>query len=364
MNEPINCKEAPMQIQKATVTPVNLTLLHPIQMAKIPPITHLTAIFLRIETVEGRTAWGCAIAHPDLTGETPEHLLRAAREVAQAAPDLHPTNLEYSLTRIEGMALASPGTLCAYDLAFHDLLGLAADMPLYRILGGYRSHVLTSATIPLCPVEESVARARERALRGFKMLKVKGGTDPDADVHRIRAITRALPEHILWLDADGGYTVEQALDVARALKGKISVLEQPTPPDDYEALAQVHKHSPVPIFADQSACAPASALTLAAHRSVGGMSVKMATCGGFRGARQMDAIARAARMMTMVSCTIEPALLIAAGLHFALSSSSVEYVDLDGHLDLSHDPTIPGFDLREGCFMARDTPGLGCTVDL
>lgn len=353
-----------MQIKKATVTPVDLTLLHPIQMAKIPPITHLTAIFIRIETIEGRTAWGCAVAHPDLTGETPEHLLRVAREVSHLVPDLHPTHLEYSLTRIEGLALDSPGTLCAYDLAFHDLLGLAAGMPLYRLLGGYRSQVQTSATIPLVPVEESVERAKERARRGFKMLKVKGGTDPDADVHRMRAITRALPEHILWLDADGGYTVEQALDVARALKGKISVLEQPTSPDDYEALTHVTKNSPVPIFADQSACAPSAALSLAAHRSVGGMSVKMATCGGFRGARQMDAIARAARLMTMVSCTIEPSLLIAAGLHFALSSPAVEYVDLDGHLDLTHDPTLPGFHLQEGCFKASETPGLGCTVEL
>lgn len=353
-----------MQIKKATITPVALTLLHPIQMAKLPPITELTAIFVRLETVEGQTAWGCAVAHPDLTGETSEHLLRKAREVAHLAPDLHPTQIEYSLSRVEALAADSPGTICAFDLAFHDLLGLAAGMPLYRLLGGYRSQVQTSATVPLVPVEESVERARERARRGFKMLKVKGGTDPDIDVHRMRAITRALPEHILWLDADGGYTVEQALDVARVLKGKISVLEQPTAPGDNAALAHVTKHSPVPIFADQSACAPASALSLAAHKSVGGMSVKMATCGGFRGARQMDAIARAARLMTMVSCTIEPALLIAAGLHFALSSPAVEYVDLDGHLDLAHDPTLAGFHLEEGCFKASETPGLGCTVDL
>lgn len=353
-----------MQIKNAAVTPVELALRHPIQMAKLPPITHLTAIFVRLETVEGRTAWGCAVSHPHLTGETTEHLLHAAREVAHAAPDLHPTHLEYSLTRIESIAPDSPGTLCAYDLAFHDLLGLAADMPLYRILGGYRAQVQTSATIPLAPVEETVERAEERARHGFRMLKVKGGEDADSDVRRMRAIARALPEHILWLDADGGYTAEQALDVARALKGKISALEQPTPPEDPEALAEVTKNSPVPIFADQSACVPSAALSLAAHRAVHGMSVKMATCGGFRGARQMDAIARAARLMTMVSCTLEPALLIAAGLHFALSSPAVEYVDLDGHLDLLHDPTVVGFELKDGCFLAREAPGLGCTVEL
>jgi len=353
-----------MQIQKAVATPLELKLVHPIQMANLPPISDVTVVFVRVETVQGHTAWGCGVAHPDLTGESPEHLFKTCQEVAHLAPELHPTNLEYSLTRIEEIAKDSPGTMCAYDLVFHDLLGLAADMPLYRLLGGYRSQVQTSATIPVAPIEDSVERAKERAQHGFRMLKVKGGTNPDLDVQRLRAITRALPEHILWLDADGGYTVEQALDVARALKGKISVLEQPTPPDDHESLTQVTKNSPVPIFADQSVCDPASALSLAAHRSVGGMSVKLATCGGFRGAKQMDGIARAARLMTMVSCIVEPSLLIAAGLHFALSSPIVEYVDLDGHLDLAHDPTTTGFELKDGCFRMTDVPGLGCRVDL
>ncbi len=47
-------------------------------------------------------------------------------------------------------------------------------------------------------------------------MKIKGGIDPESDVHRVQAIRRALPELLLRLDADGGYTVQQALDVARA----------------------------------------------------------------------------------------------------------------------------------------------------
>jgi L-alanine-DL-glutamate epimerase-like enolase superfamily enzyme len=78
----------------------------------------------------------------------------------------------------------------------------------------------------------------------------------------------------------------------------------------------------------------------------------------------MDAIARAARMTTMVGCVHEPALLIAAGLGFALSSANVRYGDLDGSFDLVDDPTVPGFQFEEGWLIARDVPGLGCTVEL
>ena len=95
-----------------------------------------------------------------------------------------------------------------------------------------------------------------------------------------------------------------------------------------------------------------------------GVSVKMASCGGLRCAGQIDAIARAAKMVTMVSCVIEPALLIAAGLSFALSSPNVKYGDLDGHLELSSDPSEAGFQLKDGWLTASEVPGLGCSVNL
>jgi hypothetical protein len=40
----------------------------------------------------------------------------------------------------------------------------------------------------------------------------------------------------------------------------------------------------------------------------------------------------------MAGCLIEPAMLVAAGLSFALSSPNVRYGDLDGHLHLEDDP--------------------------
>jgi L-alanine-DL-glutamate epimerase-like enolase superfamily enzyme len=168
----------------------------------------------------------------------------------------------------------------------------------------------------------------------------------------------------LRLDADQGYTVQEALDVARALEHQLEMLEQPTPAENLMALREVTQHSPVPILADESVCEPPSALDIASQRAAHGMNVKLATCGGLHCARQVDAIARAARMAVMVGCIHEPALLIAAGLGMALSSPSVRYSDLDGHFDLVNDPTVPGFTFEEGWLVARDVPGLGCTVEL
>jgi L-alanine-DL-glutamate epimerase-like enolase superfamily enzyme len=237
-------------------------------------------------------------------------------------------------------------------------------MPLYRLLGGYRDRIQTSVTISVAPVQETVELARGRARQGFRMLKIKGGLDAEGDVRRVQAVHRALPDFVLRLDADGGYTARQALDVARALEGTLEMLEQPTPADDLEELRQVTRLSPVPILAAQSVKGPASALEIASRHAAHGISVKVAACGGLHCARQVDAIARAAQIATMVGCLNEPALLIAAGLSLALASPNVRYGDLDGHFDLVNDPSVPGFILQDGWLIATDAPGLGYSVEL
>jgi L-alanine-DL-glutamate epimerase-like enolase superfamily enzyme len=106
------------------------------------------------------------------------------------------------------------------------------------------------------------------------------------------------------------------------------------------------------------------ALEIAGQRAAHGLSIKLNTCGGIHCGRQVDAIARAARMATMVGCVHQPALLSAAGLGLALSSPNVQYADLDGHFGLVGDPTRAGFRCEDGWLIATDVPGLGCTVVL
>ncbi len=354
-----------MQIVNVEVIPVELKLRMPYRAAAHPTeMDRVECVFIRIDTREGRNAWGCAAFDPALTGETLDQVLTACRACADRARDLNPLNTEFALAELEPLTRNTPSARCAFDIAFYDLLGLAAGLPLHRLLGGYRYRIQTSITIGILSVKETVEMARNRARQGFRMLKLKGGLEPEDDVRRVQAVHDALPNLILRLDAEQGYTVQQALDVARALEGDLEMLEQPTPAADLKALRDVTRRSPVAILADESLTGPPSALEIAGQRAAHGLNVKVSTCGGIQCGRQVDAIARAAQMATMVGCIYEPALLIAAGLGLALSSPNVRYGDLDGHFDLVGDPTRPGFSFEEGWLVARDVPGLGCTVEL
>jgi L-alanine-DL-glutamate epimerase-like enolase superfamily enzyme len=299
-----------------------------------------------------------------MTGQSSDDVVEACHNAADLVPDLHPIDIEYSLSKLMPLLKDLPPALCAFDLALHDLLGLASGMPLYRLLGGFRRKIQTSATVPIGSVEESVEIAKKRVQDGFRLLKIKGGLNPQEDIQRVRAIHRIFPDLNLRLDADGGYSIEDALEVARLLGERLEMLEQPTPADSWDGLYQVTHHSPVPVLADQSISGPRSLLELAVHHYADGFSIKIGCCGGFTNARQMDGVARVVGLKMMISCLIEPALLTSAGLSMALSSPGVGYADLDGYLDLTNDPTLPGFILEDGWLVATDVPGLGCTVDL
>jgi len=354
-----------MQISHVDVTPVQMKLQEPFRTAAHPePVTQIETVFIRAELVRDYgDAWGCAVLNP-IGEETLNDVMRASQACADKLRDLNPLNTQRALADLSELTDGYPAVQCAFDMLLYDLLGLWSGLPLFRLLGGYRDRIPTSITLGLDDVHATVEMARMRARDGFRILKLKGGLNPEEDVRRVRAVHRALPDLTLRLDADQGYRVKVALDVARALEGKLEFLEQPTPADDLVALRQVTESSPIPILADESLRGPASVLEIVNQRAAHGVSTKLATCGGLDCARQVDTVARAGHLSTMVGCLNEPALLIAAGLAFALSSPNVRYGDLDGHFYLEHDPSVPGFQFVDGWLIASTTPGLGCTADL
>ena len=259
-----------------------------------------------------------------------------------------PWDIEGTLARNDRLP---PSALAALDNALHDLAARRLGVPVYRLLGLAKPEPISAYTLGIADRETTVADAER--LREFPILKVKvGGWE---DVETLRAVREASGSD-LWVDANEAFSPEEAVEVVAELKEiGVSMIEQPVPASaGPEALARATEAaSPVPVMADESAVAARDVPALAGY--VGGVNVKLAKCGGIRGALEMIHTARAHGMLVMLGCMVETSLGISAAAHI---SGLVDFLDLDGAMLLADDPYVgPTYD--NGRILLSEEPGLG-----
>ena len=349
------------RIRRLEAWPVKMVLTEPYEIA-YETVESTTNVFLRIETDGELVGYGCAAPDVHVTGETAEDVLHSlngtAELILKGSDALRPAR---SLEIMKSKFPNDGATRAAVDMALYDLMGKASNLPLWRILGGYRCSIKTSITIGILPVRESVDRAKEYVREGFRCLKIKGGKDLERDIERVLKIRDSVDRRVeLRFDANKGYTVEEALQfVEGTRRARLELIEQPTPKGEPELLGRITKRVPVPIMADESLTSLRDAFKLAKHDLIDMVNIKLMKVGGIGEAIQINSVARAAGLETMVGCLDESALGIAAGLHFALSRPNVVYADLDGHFDLINDPSAGAVKIRNGSLYPNDKPGLG-----
>ncbi len=350
-----------MRIARVEAWPVEMRLSEPYSVA-YESVESATNVFLRVETERGPAGFGCAAPDLHVTGETPEQVVRDLHETAASMlKGSDPLRRAKLTERLERALPDRPSARAAVDLALFDLLGKAAGLPLWKLLGGFRSRIRTSITIGILDERDTVARARERIAEGFTSIKLKGGQDVDSDIARVIRVREAVGERIeLRFDANQGYTVQESLRFVEATRASgLELLEQPTPRGEPGLLERVTRDTPIPVMADESLMTLRDAFRLARRGVADMVNIKLMKVGGIDEALRIDSVARAARLETMVGCMDEAALGIAGGLAFALASPNVAYADLDGHLGLEGDPTAEAVRLRDGVLMPADGPGLG-----
>lgn len=353
-----------MKITGIEFWPVSMKLSEPYTIA-YETFDSAINVFLKINTRDGFTGFGCAAPAPEVTGETATDVLEKTREIVEPILiNADPERISLIIEKLKPQLKAYPSTLAMVDMALWDILAKKAGLPLYKLLGGYRNRMKTSITIGIMPVDETVAHAKAFIDQGFKVLKIKGGNNVDEDVERLLKTREAVGKSIeIRFDANQGYTVEESVRfVKETKKVRVELLEQPTPYDELEKMAAVASRVSIPVMADESLQSLRDVFNMASRNQADMINIKIMKVGGIYEAMHINSVARSARLEAMVGCMDESAMGIAAGLAFALSRPNVVYADLDGHLDLIGDPAEGAVILKKGVLYPVEKPGLGIAV--
>lgn len=352
-----------MKITHCEIWPVTLTLEEPFTIA-YSTTQQVTNYFIRIDTDAGISGFGCSAYDEEVTGETAETVAQALHDVA--VPLLlgeNPLMYRELLFRIRKNLSTQPTAMASVDMALFDIAAKHAQVPLYRFLGAGRTSILTSITIGIQPVAQVMEKAKLWKSRGYKALKVKGGTSIDEDVEKLRKMREVVGSDIqIYFDANQGYSFTDALTCIQVLhEVGAEFIEQPCSKKNLETYALLRKQSSgiLPIMADEAVLAPSDVLRVIQAGGADMFNIKLAKTGGILGALQLDAVAEAYGARTMVGCMDEAGLGIAAGLHVALACPNVKYADLDGHVEFIDDPTYAAVKIVDGIVYPNDVPGIG-----
>lgn len=263
------------------------------------------------------------------------------------------TTPEEYFFKISPLLSTEPFLLCAFDCAAHDLYGHLNRKSTREILNLELREDLprSSFTIGIGPIEEMVEKIRQKP---WPIYKIKLGTEDDL---RIIQALRNETDAIIRVDANEGWTVEQALELSRIFaRLHIEFIEQPLPRSNDQAMAEIIKNSPVPFIADESCQTYKDVETCQGKFT--GINIKLMKCGGLTPALHMVRKARKLGLKVMVGCMTESSIGISAAAQLV---PLVDYVDLDGSLLIKEDIATGAY-LRDGWVIYPEGFGLGCQL--
>jgi len=173
-----------------------------------------------------------------------------------------------------------------------------------------RNLIPINATVPAVPAAQvPEVLARFPGARTAKVKVAERGQSLADDVARVQAVRAAVP--VVRVDANGGWSVPQAVEAARALTatGALEYLEQPCA--TVAELAELRCLTDVPVAADESIRKASDPLRVVRERAADIAVVKVAPLGGVS---RLLAVAAQIDIPIVVSSALDSAVGMSRGL--------------------------------------------------
>jgi L-alanine-DL-glutamate epimerase-like enolase superfamily enzyme len=324
-----------------------------------------SSTLVRVTTDEGLEGWGEACP---LTGTyLPAFSGGVRAALAELAPALigaDPTNLADVNARLDATLLGQPAAKSPLDVACWDLLGQATGTSLATLLGGRVSAELPLyLAVPFGTPDEVAAQVSEALGRGIRRFQLKVGGDPRADAASVRRVVELVGDDgVVVADANGGWSLADALIAVRALEPLPVYLEQPC--RTFADCLHVRRATTLPMVYDELVVDAASLVAAVHEGGAGAVNLKVGKVGGLTRARLLRDLAQSLGAALTIEDTWGGDVATAAVSHLAASTRpdalfSVSFLnDAVAEHVAGHEPRSDG-----GRGAAPTGPGLGIEVD-
>jgi L-alanine-DL-glutamate epimerase-like enolase superfamily enzyme len=335
--------------------------------------TKRDTIIVRVETDQGLVGYG--EAHPGRSPGAVASLVNSTLNPLVAGMDA--CDVVGVWARVNKMQLSSHGlgagaalALSGIDMALWDIRGKAANMPLYRMLGGSRRRIPAYAGGISMGFQEPAAlveEAREYVARGYRAVKLRLGDNARDDIARVQAVRAGLGDGIeILTDANANYTLADARRVIPALaEARVAWLEEPFGCNDFGAYRAGGAISPlVPIAAGENHYTRFDFARLIEERVVQILQPDLSKTGGITEGMRIAALASAWGLPVHPHSS-------ATGLNHAASIHFLAALDNGGYFEACVSKFNPLRDMfgtafeigADGCVEPLDRPGIGLDVD-
>ncbi len=352
-----------MKITRITVWQRDLTLAQPYFLSGGRlKFERIDSTFLRIDTDAGLSGWGegCPWGNTYLpahgSGTRAGIELLASCLIGEDPRSLHHIN------RLMDMNLPGhPYVKSPLDIACSDILGQAAGLPVWQLMGGHTAaSVYVNSSISTGTPEEMLTLIKEARAKGYRTHSAKlGGNDPGTDIERIEHISAGLlAGEFVTFDINRAWTPGVALQVLNSVSS-MSWIEQPC-----ETLAQcgyVAHNVRQPVLLDECLHSFDDHLQAWRASACAGLKVKPNRLGGLSKALQVRDFALSVGWKMHIEDVGGSALADTAAIH--LASSTPDDYQMDSwlcHYHLAVDP-VAGQGARNvnGKATPPSVPGIG-----
>jgi galactonate dehydratase len=345
-------------------------------------------VFVKVETDQpGLSGWGEA----SLEWKT--------RAVAGAVEDLAPMLIGEDPTRIEHLyqkmyrqsfwrvGVIGLSAISGIEQALWDILGKSLGQPVYKLLGGavrdrvrMYTHLGGGDMKSVYEAQQSddvskmVDLALEVVSRGYSAVKVlltppTESLSTNAEYRhaetRMAALRNALgPDIDIMVDCHGRHFPANAIEFCRVLAPyKPFFVEEPVPPENVPAMAEVKRASPVPIATGERLVTRHEFREIFEQQACHVIQPDLCHCGGIWEARKIAAMAETYYMGVAPHNSLGP-VANAAALHFALATPNF-LIQEDMLTDVPWRWDVVKHDLKteNGYWLPCDKPGLGVEID-